>query len=243
MKKAMLFAAGLGTRLKPLTDHCPKALVEIDGQPLLALTLERLIAEGFEQVVVNVHHFASMIKEYLASHSFDIDIQISDESDELLDTGGGLRKALSLFHEDSDPILIHNVDILSNAPLSAFYESCRGEMAGLMVSRRQSTRHLLFDDQLRLCGWQNMTNGQVKSPFAELHPETQQHFAFSGIHCVDPLIAQYMQGRPSRFPIVDFYLSICDKVQIQAHPQENLRLLDVGKLDSLDKARAFLREG
>ena len=100
MKKAMLFAAGLGTRLKPLTDHCPKALVEIDGQPLLALTLERLIAEGFEQVVVNVHHFASMIKEYLASHSFDIDILISDESDELLDTGGGLRKALSLFHEE-----------------------------------------------------------------------------------------------------------------------------------------------
>ena len=243
MKQAMLRAAGLGTRLKPLTDHCPKALVEIDGQPLLALTLERLIAEGFEQVVVNVHHFASMIKEYLASHSFDIDIQISDESDELLDTGGGLRKALSLFHEDSDPILIHNVDILSNAPLSAFYESCRGEIAGLMVSRRQSTRHLLFNDELRLCGWQNMTNGQVKSPFAELHPETQQHFAFSGIHCVDPQIAQYMQGRPSRFPIVDFYLSICDKVQIQAHPQENLRLLDVGKLDSLDKARAFLREG
>ena len=125
MKKAMLFAAGLGTRLKPLTDHCPKALVEIDGQPLLALTLERLIAEGFEQVVVNVHHFASMIKEYLASHSFDIDIQISDESDELLDTGGGLRKALSLFHEDSDPILIHNVDILSDADLAALYPEQR----------------------------------------------------------------------------------------------------------------------
>ena len=184
-----------------------------------------------------------MIKEYLASRSFDMDIRISDESDELLDTGGGLRKALSLFHEDSDPILIHNVDILSNAPLAAFYESCRGEMAGLMVSRRQSSRHLLFDEQLRLCGWQNMTTGQVKSPFADLHPEAQQHFAFSGIHCVSPQIATYMQDLPSRFPIVDFYLSICAKVQIQAHPQENLRLLDVGKLDSLDRARAFLCEG
>lgn len=241
MKKAMLFAAGLGTRLKPLTDHMPKALVEVGGHPLLEINLLRLRAEGFKEVVINIHHFASMIREYLSTHDFGMDIRISDESDELLETGGGLRKALSLFTPDEDPILIHNVDILSNAPLSDFHASCTGETAGLLISERNSSRHLLFDADHRLCGWQNMETGQLKTPYAELQPQQQRHYAFSGIHCVSPHILSHMEDYPRKFSIMDCYLDICRQTSIRGYVCHGLRLLDVGKISTLREADDFLR--
>ena len=237
----MLFAAGLGTRLKPLTDHRPKALVEVEGKPLLDITLRRLIDAGFQQVVINIHHFAPMIREYISQQDYGIDIRLSDESDRLLDTGGGLRKAAQLFTQDDDPILIHNVDILSNAPLRDFYEACRPQMAGLLVSLRNSSRHLLFNEWNELCGWQNMTTGDVKSPYTDLYPSAMTHYAFSGIHCISPRLLTAMQEWPEKFSIIDFYLSVCREFPIIAHPIPSLRLLDVGKQDTLQTAGDFLK--
>lgn len=242
MKKAMLFAAGLGTRLKPLTDHRPKALVEVEGRPLLDITLRRLTDAGFRQVVINIHHFASMIREYLSQHDYGIDIRLSDESDKLLDTGGGLRKAAELFTPDDDPILIHNVDILSNAPLADFYEACRPQMAGLLVSSRDSSRQLLFNERKELCGWQNMATGAIKSPYSDFDATQMTHYAFSGIHCISPKLLSRMKDWPEKFSIIDFYLSACRDVSIIAHPMPSLRLLDVGKQDTLQAASNFLKK-
>lgn len=185
--QAMIFAAGMGTRLRPLTDKMPKALVEVGGKPLIAHVIEKLRSEGFDHIIVNVHHFADQIKDYLRNNDFGIDIRISDESDKLLDTGGGLKKALPLFNEN-EMILIHNVDILSNAPLKKFYEEGPLTMnygsgkpmkaaATLLVSWRKTSRYLLFDEDMRLVGWTNIQTGEVKSPFrwlrefAASHPE------------------------------------------------------------------------
>lgn len=236
----MLFAAGLGTRLRPLTDHRPKALVEIDGQPLLSIVLNRLKEAGFEQVVVNVHHFSEMIKEYLSNHTFDMDIRISDETGHLLDTGGGLKQAISHFDYDDDPILIHNVDIISDAPLEQFYDTCRGCMASLMVSVRDSSRRLFFDESNQLCGWYNLTTGETKSPYTNFQKEKHSSYSFSGIHLVSPHIIDYMHDCPSAFPIIPFYLSICNKIPIQSYPVAKLHLLDVGKPEALRQAALFL---
>ena len=164
MKQAMIFAAGLGTRLKPLTDTMPKALVPVAGQPLLWHVVQKLRAAGFERIVVNVHHFAQQIVDYLqANDRFGLDIRISDETSGLLETGGGIKKALPLFDQDS-PILIHNVDILSNADLAACYSLVeqRAPEALLLVSSRKTKRYLLFDDQKRLQGWTNIETGEVR---------------------------------------------------------------------------------
>lgn len=238
--QAMIFAAGLGTRLKPLTDSMPKALVPVCGKPLLAHTIERLKGAGADEIVVNVHHFSDQIVDYLATHDFDISIKISDESEQLLDTGGGLRKALPLFSQQDQPVLIHNVDILSNIPLTQFYSSHQQNDATLLVSERQTSRYLLFDDKDRLVGWTNINTGEVKSPYKDLNVEKCKRYAFSGIHCFVPRLGKLMVDFPDKFSIIDFYLSVCDKVTIKCHFQKDLRLLDVGKLDSLEQAERFL---
>ena len=161
--KALIFAAGLGTRLKPLTDTMPKALVPLHGEPLLAHTLRRLIGSGATEAVVNVHHFGEQIIDYLARTDWGIPVGISDERDALLETGGGLRKAAPLFHEPDAPILIHNVDILSNADLGALYAAAAPHDALLLVSDRPTQRYLLFDDDLRLRGWTNLATGEVRA--------------------------------------------------------------------------------
>ena len=240
---AMLFAAGMGKRLKPLTDTMPKALVPVAGKPLVDHVLERLQQAGAERVVINVHHFAEQIVAHLADHPYRLDIVFSDERDELLDTGGGLRKAAPLLAApaDSRPLLLHNVDILSNADLAAFYAAHTADAAALLVSRRETSRYLLFDDDLRLRGWLNATTGEVRSPFARLDVGRLHRYAFSGIHCFSPRLFPMMQDFPPRFSITDFYLSVCDRVPIVAHPAEGLRLLDVGKLNTLEQADAFLQ--
>lgn len=225
----MIFAAGLGTRLKPLTDTMPKALVRVGGQPLLWHIVMKLRKAGYERIVVNVHHFAQQIVDYLRQNdNFGLDIRISDETERLLETGGGIRKAIPLFDPQS-PVLIHNVDILSNLSL----EALDGESSTLVVSQRTTKRYLQFDDDMRLVGWKNVETGEVRGCEG-------RSLAFSGIHVITPQLLALMDSWPERFPIMDFYLSVCADQPIMGYEARNLRLLDVGKLDSLDAAVSYL---
>lgn len=254
MKQAMIFAAGLGTRLKPLTDTMPKALVRVGGQPLLWHVIQKLKAAGYERIVVNVHHFAQQIVDYLAANdNFGLDIRISDETDGLLETGGGIKKALPLF-DPTEPILIHNVDILSNLDLTGGLSPvCEaGEAHGdcplcesnpdalLLVSQRKTKRYLLFDDEMILDGWTNIETGEVRSPYKGLDPSDCKRLAFSGIHMIWPRVYPLFDQMPERFGIIDFYLKYCQQCTFLGYEQKDLRLLDVGKLETLEQAEQFL---
>lgn len=229
MRQAMIFAAGLGTRLKPLTDTMPKALVPVGGQPLLWHVIMKLKKSGYERIVVNVHHFADQIIDYLRlNDNFGLDIRISDEREQLLETGGGIKKALPLF-DPSEPILIHNVDILSNLDLNQLPT----DAPVLVVSQRQTKRYLQFDDEQRLVGWKNIETGEVKG--REGHS-----LAFSGIHVFHPSLVPLLSEWPDRFPIMDFYLSTCATHLIKGFEAIDLRLMDVGKMDTLDQAENFI---
>ncbi|MBR1557563.1 MAG: nucleotidyltransferase family protein [Prevotella sp.] len=239
MKQAMIFAAGLGTRLKPLTDTMPKALVRVGGQPLLWHVLQKLKLSGYERIVVNVHHFANQIVDYLkANDNFGLDIRISDESNGLLETGGGIKRALPLF-SPGEPILIHNVDILSNLDLN----SLPTDAPLLVVSQRTTKRYLLFDDTLRLHGWTNIETGELRgnmevvgSRLYDLH-----RLAFSGIHVFHPSLVPLLADWPERFPIMDFYLKACATHLIRGYEAPDFRMMDVGKLDTLDNAEKFIK--
>ncbi|MBO1364331.1 NTP transferase domain-containing protein [Prevotella sp. A2931] len=276
MMQAMIFAAGKGTRLKPLTDTMPKALIEVGGQPLLQRVVLKLKEAGFEHLVVNVHHFANQIVDFLQAHdNFGLDIKISDETSGLLETGGGIRKACPMFLPDA-PILIHNVDILSNVDLQKFYTldplitSLGGGIpdrrvgATLLVSWRETQRYLIFDKDMLLVGWLHLGTGEVKSPFDWVKvarmPRTVEEcrlmnkqatdvvseqpllrfYAFSGIHCFSPQLFPLMGGYPEKFSIMDFYLQNCHVQPMRGYLQEDMRLMDVGKLDTLKEAEHFL---
>ncbi len=242
MKQAMIFAAGLGTRLKPLTDTMPKALVRVGGEPLLWHVVMKLRGAGYERIVVNVHHFAQQIVDYLKQNgNFGLDIRISDETSGLLETGGGIRKALPLFDADS-PILIHNVDILSNLDLDELTQVSQAPDALLVVSRRQTKRYLLFDDECILDGWTNIETGEVKSPYKGLDPSDMRQLAFSGIHVVWPRVFPLLESMPERFGIIDFYLKYCHQCAFVGYEKKDLRLMDVGKLDTLDHAETFIKQ-
>lgn len=240
--RALVFAAGLGTRLRPLTDTMPKAMVPVAGKPLLHHTITRLVAAGCTELVVNVHHFAEQIIEYVAQHDWGIPIHISDERKQLLNTGGGLRKAIPLFSKTDAPILIHNVDILSNAPLATLYQQAidQNSDALLLVSQRNTQRYLLFDERQRLVGWENIATHEVKSPYPHLVPSDYRHLAFSGIHIVSPRLLRALEQYPTSFPIMDFYLGECQHLRFDAAVASQLHLLDVGKIDTLATAEAFL---
>lgn len=234
--KALIFAAGLGTRLKPLTDNKPKALVEVYDEPLLAHVLRKLARSGYTEVVINVHHFGEQIIDYIGQHPIEgMDIRISDERTALLDTGGGIRQAGELFTQDGKPFLIHNVDIFSNLDLKDFYTTyptCEG--ATLLVSERKTSRYLLFNPtDNRLVGWTNIQTGEVKSPYPNLRVEDCRMYAFAGIHLFSQSLLQWMKDWPSRFSIIDFYLSVADKVPIIGVPKSDLQLVDVGKPETL----------
>ena len=241
MRQAMIFAAGLGTRLKPLTDTMPKALVRVGGQPLLWHVIQKLKATGYERIVVNVHHFAQQIVDYLkANDNFGLDIRISDETGGLLETGGGIKKALPLF-DPSEPILIHNVDILSNVRLERLHDLAASEAVAdaaidalLLVSNRKSKRYLQFDDEMRLAGWKNIETGEVRG-------HEGRSLAFSGIHVIGPGTFPLFDEMPERFGIIDFYLKYCHQCIFLGVEKTDLRLLDVGKLDSLEQAEKFLK--
>ncbi len=236
----MIFAAGLGTRLRPLTNQIPKALVPINGMPLLHHLLQKLQQAGCSHVVINVHHHADQIIDFITSHDYGMRIDISDESDLLLDTGGGLRNAAAYF-KGSEPILIHNVDILSNIDLKKLYEAHRNdELATVVVSSRNTSRYLLFNDNGLLRGWLNRTNGETKPPL--LDTSTLHQAAFSGIHVVSPLIFELMRNFEKKFSIIDFYLQAMQQHAIRAYFPTQFAMLDVGKTDSLVAAETFIKE-
>ena len=242
--KAMIFAAGLGSRLKPLTDTMPKALVPVDGKPMLEHVILKLRKAGFTDIVINIHHFGQQIIDFLkAKDNFGLHIQISDERDFLLDTGGGIRKAAALLHGD-EPVLIHNVDILSNADLKAIYSHHRnsGQDATLVVSKRETSRYLLFDDAHRLHGWINRQTGQTKPQCFVYDTHLYTPYAFSGIHVVSPSIFRYMDGDRwnGKFSITEFYLDTCHEAHYQAYVAHGLRLMDIGKPDTIKQARQFI---
>lgn len=250
----MIFAAGLGTRLKPLTDTMPKALVRVGGEPLIKRVILNLAAAGVERIVVNVHHFAGQIIDYLKDNdNFGLDIRISDETAGLLETGGGIKKAAPLF-DSTAPILIHNVDILSNVDLREFYQiasqSEKGKVkseesecdAVLLVSWRKTKRYLLFNDDMKLVGWTNIETGEVRSPYPELNPKECRMYAFAGIHALSPRLLKMMDQFPDRFGIIDFYLKACATHNIKGYVKDDLKLMDIGKLDTLAQAEEFLGE-
>lgn len=238
--QAMIFAAGLGTRLKPLTEKIPKALVRVGDKTLLERVINKLKGAGANKIVVNVHHFSNQIIDFLRGNdNFGVEILISDESDKLLDTGGGIKKASSLLSKTS-PVLIHNVDILSNVNLKSFYESNLNNDATLLVSKRKTKRYLLFDANMRLVGWTNIETGEVKSPYKDLQPSKYKKYAFSGIHIFSPKLFGYMNDFPDKFGIIDFYLDVCAEANIKGYLKEDLKLMDVGKLDTLSQAEEFI---
>ena len=248
MRQAMIFAAGLGTRLKLLTDTMPKALVPVDGRPLLDINIRRLMAQGYDRFVVNIHHFAQQIVDYVNEQDYAPLVHFSDESAQLLETGGGLKKAAPLFRDDQ-PILIHNVDILDNVNYDWFARQHQpDEDAVLLVSRRKTKRYLLFDNAMHLMGWKNIETGEIKSPYEYVrrtglsqHGEELNMFAFSGIHSFSPRLFSLMERFPDRFPIIDFYLSVCHRAPIVGLVKDDLRLMDVGKLETLDQAEIFIQ--
>lgn len=259
--KAMIFAAGLGTRLKPITDTLPKALVPVCSQPLLKHLIDKLKKAGYSEVVINIHHFAEKIKDYVAQNgNFGINVSFSDETDLLRETGGGIRHAAGLLN-DGEPFLVHNVDILSNLDLEDFYDahiaasiSIDTPLATLLVSERETARYFLFDRENNLVGWMNKLSGEVKSPYRELRREASENFdwkkflqehslknyAFAGTHILSPEVFRIMESWPERFPIVDFYLQMADKYIIKGYVKNDLKMVDVGKLDSLEEAEKFL---
>lgn len=241
--KAMILAAGLGTRLRPLTDERPKALVEINGRTLLEITLSRLREFGVREVVINVHHFADMIVEYLkANHNFGMHIETSRE-ESLLDTGGGLKKAAYFFTENSggseEPFIVHNVDVLSTIALGRMvqFHNERHALATLAVQDRKTSRYLLFDDRLHLCGRQ-YRNDQPELVGACQPP---QAFAFSGIHVVSPhLLAKLSED--GAFSIINSYLRLASQQEtILAFRADEYYWRDLGSPESLIQATEDLK--
>ena len=237
----MIFAAGLGTRLKPLTDSIPKALVPIAGKPLLEHVILKLKAAGFDHILINVHHFPDQIIDVVqANDALGIRIEISDERELLLDTGGGVKRGTA-FLDGDEPFLMHNVDILSNLDLAELMQQHRrtNPLATLVVSERDTFRYLLFSDDQRLQGWINEKTGETRP--AELkHPERYNKLAFSGIQVLTPQALRLMEGYPEKFPIMDFYLNEARNHNILSFVPSNYRMLDVGKLNVLDEAERFV---
>ncbi len=237
--EAMIFSAGLGTRLQQFTCDRPKALVEINGKTLLEININRLISYGFNHIVINIHHFADQMVEFLNNHTFNAKIFISDERNELLDTGGGLLKALPLFSR-KNPILLHNVDVLSNLNLTDVYHSHlkSSAMASLAVSKRDTSRYFLFCED-RLCGWKNYSTGQIIS---DISNEGQfKELAFSGIHVINPDLCQFVK-HTGKFSMTELYLDTYQNFEIKSYVHDAKDWLDVGTPKTLEMARTFILE-
>ena len=256
MVNGLVFAAGLGTRLKPLTDTMPKALVPLAGKTLLQWQVERLREAGITNIVVNVHHFPDLIIDTIrANDGWGCHITVSDERDCLLDTGGGLRKAWreGLFGKD-EPVLACNVDILSNIDLRALIKAYRssslsseGKSTGvsqLVVSERRTQRYLLFDKKHTLCGWTNIATGEmIPSSLKSLitnAPSPVTPLAFSGMQILSPEVLRRLdEMEEEKFSLIPFYLRIMDSEPLHAFVPDDYRMMDVGKIDQITAAESF----
>ncbi len=244
--KAMIFAAGLGTRLRPLTDQTPKALVPVGGVPMLQRVILRLKEAGFQDLIINIHHFGDQILDFLkANQNFGVHIFISDERTELLDTGGGIRKARLLLGED-EPFLVHNVDILSDIDLAEFYRFHLNHPcdATLLTNHRKTSRYLLADSDGCLRGWINKSTGEMLPADTAYTKGTYTELAFGCIHVLSPSIFHYMKNERwhGKFSIIPFYIDICHRADIHCHTIDSIGWFDIGKLETLAKAEAYLNE-
>lgn len=241
--KALILAAGLGTRLKPLTDTMPKALIPINGKPMLEHLILKLKDAGFREIIINIHHLGEQIIDFLvANDNFGVKIKISDERDYLLDTGGAIKHAAKYLDGDK-PFLVHNVDIVSDIDLMELYESHQetNPLATLLVSKRNTSRYLLFSKENKLSAWRNHDTGEIKSYIPDLDPSKYTEYAFGGVHVISPEIFRWMEEWTGKFSIIHFYLSICTKADICAYPAKDLTLIDVGRTTSLERAEEWLR--
>lgn len=264
----MIFAAGLGTRLKPLTDTLPKALVPVCGKPLLEHVARKLQAAGIDEAVVNIHYFADKIEEWIAAQKWIADtkekknsgkmmFQISDEREQLLETGGAVLHARR-YLEGCGRFLIHNVDILSNCDINLFAaqaEEHPNALASLLVSERKTTRFLLFNPgDMRLVGWMNTDTGDYHVTSPAIDPAQCRALAFSGIHILSDKVLALMneyvteknlpcdEKSGTRFPIMSFYMWAAAKHPIYGIAADNLEFIDVGKLDALKPAEEFIKK-
>ncbi len=255
--KALIFAAGLGTRLKPLTDRMPKALVPLGGKSLLQWQVEKLRDAGIEDIIVNVHHFPDMIIDAIRENKgWGAHIEVSDERECLLETGGGLKKIIKeKLIIKNEPVLACNADILSNIDIRALVE--RYEQTGvsqLVVSERETQRYLLFDANNILRGWTNVATGEVR-PESLLSSSEQSErslffersglrlLAFSGMQILSPEVLRRLEDvQEDKFSLIDFYLHLCTNYQLstlQAYVPKDYRMMDVGKIDQIEAAEAF----
>ncbi|MDE6408948.1 MAG: NTP transferase domain-containing protein [Muribaculaceae bacterium] len=241
--KAMILAAGLGTRLKPWTLSHPKALVPVGGVPMLQRVMLSLKQQGFDEMVINIHHFGEQILDFLKGNDFGVNYKVSDEREALLDTGGGLLQAGKiLFSEDDAPFLVHNVDILSNADLKGLMEFhlASGNDVTLLTSNRESSRKLIFDKEGLLKGWHNLSTGEFR-PKGFKASEGDREAAFSGIYIIGKkaidALREYSRGiGKDAFPVMDFFLTQCEELKIGERFDPELRLIDIGKPASLKQA-------
>ncbi len=229
----MIFAAGLGTRLKPFTDHHPKALAEVNGKTLLEHSIKYLQRFGIEDVIVNVHHFADQIEEVIKENSgFGSWVTLSDERNEVLETGGGLKKAVSYFEGEENFVVI-NVDVLTNLDLGKMIETHlqTGGIATLAVMERNSSRQLLFDEHMVLCGWTNNNSGEQKIARESL---SMKPFAFSGMQVISQEI--FTMPFEGKFSMIDVYLHFAKTKIVKGYNHSGNIFIDVGKPESLEKA-------
>lgn len=241
---ALILAAGLGTRLGELTSDRPKALVEVCGRTMLEHQLRHLSAAGFDRFVINIHHFAPKVKAFLEEHqNFGLDIRLSDETDLLLDTGGGIRKAMRLFDNDL-PVLVHNVDIFSSVDLKALYRSHieSGADSTLLVAQRSTSRYLYFDAEGMLRGWSNEKTGQVRSPYPDFDKAAFTPCAFQGIHVVSRTLLPLLDEVPEpRFSITDFYVDNAARLRLRSVLSDAKDWVDAGKPEALERASQIIK--
>jgi N-acetyl-alpha-D-muramate 1-phosphate uridylyltransferase len=237
--KAMILAAGLGSRLKPWTDIHPKALAIVNGKSLLQLNIEYLQRYGIQEIVVNVHHFADQIIEVIEKNNgWGSRIIISDEKEEVLETGGGFLKAAPLLH-NANPIVLMNVDILTDMNLQSMisYHQEKKPLATLATTNRETSRYFLFDQENNLCGWRNVKTGEERPP-NYIMKEKKTARAFSGIHIVESRILSLIKQR-GKFSIVDVYLDLMQEEIIKSFDHSENRFIDVGKTGSIAKAETM----
>jgi NDP-sugar pyrophosphorylase family protein len=242
--KALVFAAGLGTRLRPLTDTMPKALVPVAGRPMLERVLCKLRDAGLGPFVVNVHHFAEQIEAFLAEHDgFGAQVAVSREAAEPLETGGGIKHAAPLLGPGR--FLVHNVDILSDLDVPWFLaQDDPASLATLLLIDAPADRYLLFDDEMRLVGWTNVRTGEVKSPYLpDFDPARYRRYSFCGIHIVSDAVFDKMASWPDKFSIIDFYLSECAAGTIRGVLAPDMRLIDIGSPAKLEEAGREVQAG
>lgn len=239
--KAMIFAAGLGTRLKPLTDITPKALIEVNGVPMIEHVIRRLKSAGVTKLIINLHHFPDQIKAFLASKDhFGLKIVFSEERDEVLETGGGLMKASALLDGD-EPFFVHNTDVISNVNLKAMWDfhQRNNPLATLLVQDRPSSRYLLFDEQNTLKGWTNTATGEMI--LVSGSAPNLQRLAFNGIHIIRPDIFRLITKK-GKFSIIKAYLDLARDYQIKGLAPSDIQFVDVGKPENIPLAESLVRQ-